>query len=201
VGIAASIRSWQRRIGDSIKFEGCRRFAVRAATRPFYRAALFSTVPLDTFLSDGERASLEVRSVTQEDIPALLRLRFEYTSRLIRSRLRDGEEGFLAMDDQNPVYVAWVRRGEARFAELGLVLPLLPDEVFAYDAFVRRDYRGREVLHEVRPRVDGRLRGEGFRSRVAFTTPGRRPWGGIATRRTAPPPFAPCASAHSRSSG
>jgi len=81
------------------------------------------------------------------------------------------------MDDRNPVYVAWVRKGDARFAELGLALPLLPDEVFAYDAFVRREYRGRGVLHEVRPRVDGRLWEEGFRSRVAFTTPGRWPFG------------------------
>ena len=183
-----SIGSWPRRIRDSISQEGFGSFALRVLLRPVCRAAVFRAIP------DIERPSgpapVTTRLASEHDAPSIARLRPSYSPEGVLARLRAGDDCFLYLLDGQLAGFRWLSRNQGSLTDLGLVLPLLSDEVWGYESYVHPAYRSAGVNRASRPAFDRLCVEQGIRRKLGMATLGRRPFGletnpfSVATIRT-----------------
>jgi len=188
VGAGMSIRSWPRRVRDSVNQEGLGSFALRMLLRPVYRAVVFRVVP------DMERPSgpapVTTRLASEQDTTSIARLRRSYSVEAVLARLRAGEECHLYLLEDQIAGFRWVSRQRGFLEDLGLMLPLLPDEVWMYEGYVHPAYRRAGVHRAARAVFDRLCVREGIRRKLGIATLGRRPFGrkdnpfSVATIRT-----------------
>jgi len=172
-----AIRSWPRRIRDSFEQEGLLPPVLRAVLRPFYRAAVLGLVPLELHLRDTPLPGVSLHDVTEKDVAALIALRPEYTGEKIRGRLRQGQRCCAIVLEETTVGCIWASTGEARVEDIGLALPLRPEEVVTYEVYVDPAHRRGGVYGTARRAFDQRCWDQGYRRRITFSTLGRRPFG------------------------
>ena len=184
MGVASTVGSWPRRISDAVLFEGLWPALVRATLFPFYRAVTLNSEPLGHDFPPPPE-SITVRRASDEDVPALVRVRPEYKPEALRERFQRRHECFLACTEGQIASLVWACPSEAYLAPLGLVLALRPEEVFDYDSFTVPRFRRRRVAYARWHAFQSHYFSQGFKSIVDFTTPGRRPWGQVDTRRVA----------------
>ena len=187
MGLVNVLRSLPRRFRDSIEQEGWRRFLLRSAASPVYRAGALNVRPLQRF--EGGKPSCDIRSATLAEIPALVALRPEYRARELASRLNRGEECLLAFAGDALVGCRWTARGQAHMDWLGLVLPLGERELYAYEIYVHPGQRRRGVSAALTRAYHERYLALGFETTFSFASLGRRPFGKrdphtVATVRT-----------------
>lgn len=183
-----SIRSWPRRVRDSVNQEGLGSFALRMLLRPVYRAVVFRVVP------DMERPSgpapVMTRLASERDAASIARLRPSYSVEAVLARLRAGEECHLYLLENQVAGLRWVRRERGLLDDLGLTLPLLSDEVWMSEGYVHPAYRHAGVHRAARAAFDRLCAREGIRQKLGIATLGRRPFGSkdnpfsVATIRT-----------------
>ena len=138
MSLLGTLRSWPRRIRDSVRQEGLPQAALRLALSPLYRSMVFTVRPLATGDAGGQLATVAGGFATQGDIDTLARLNPRFAPAALRARLEGGERCYLASIDGKTVSCRWVRSGEARLGERDPVLRLCPDEAYVYQIYVRR---------------------------------------------------------------
>jgi len=136
------IRSWPRRIKDSIELEGLWGFASRAASARFYRLGILNAEPLLARTIPPPAPSLTARSAAEEDMDALVALLpHRYSPGMLRERLAKGERCFLSFLDGDLAFVGWVGEKEAHLDYGGLSFPLHKEEIYGYEWYTRPEYR------------------------------------------------------------
>jgi len=171
-----SIRSWPRRIRDSIEQEGVWRLLFRMALSPVYEAGALRAEPL-LRQRDFPHTHATVRSAGEVDMAALVALRPECTLENLRSRLGDGHECGLALVNGMVVGCLWACAGAAPLGSFGLILPLRQHEAYLYDTYVHPANRRKDVNTAIRRHLDEKYWHAGFTTHVDFATLGRKPWG------------------------
>ena len=175
MGLAHVLRSLPRRFGDSVEQEGWRRFLLRSAASPVYRAGALNVRPLEHM--EGGGSSLDVGLATPADIPALVALRPEYRPQQLMCRLKRGEECLLAFAGDALVGSRWTAQGQAHMDWLRLVLPLGEHELYAYEIYVHPAQRRRGVSGALTRAYHERYLALGFETTFSFASLGRRPFG------------------------
>jgi GNAT superfamily N-acetyltransferase len=188
VGMVGTIRSWPRRVRDSIRQEGCWRSVVRACLAPFYQAVMITSQPLE--LEPFETPALvSVRPAGPADIEALVSLRREYSRSALESRLIAGHDCFLSIVKGQVVACRWGCTQEIVLGKPPLVLPLQEDEACVYEVFNHPRYRWGGIGHAAYHALKEELLKRNRSNLVGYVTPGRKPWGRdnqhrVATIRT-----------------
>ena len=177
MSLGGTIRSLPRRFRDSLKQEGFVSSVLRAILRPFYRAIVLGLVPLELHLRDAALPGVSLHDVTEKDTAALIALRPEYTGDKIQARLSQGQKCCAIVFEETTVGCIWASTGEVRFEDVGLALPLRPDEVVTYEVYVDPAHRHAGVYGTARRAFDERCWDQGCRRRITFSTLGRRPFG------------------------
>jgi len=183
-----SIRSWPRRIRDSVEQEGRLHAAWRLALSPAYRAGTLNVSRL--YIRERKPSvPVTVRIATEDDLDALVALRPEYDHDTLRARMRGGHICVLSLVNGELASVRWACTGEAPLTDLGLVLPLEEGELSVYERFVHPAHRLKQVGTPARNALEEHFLEQGFRSIVGYATLGRRPYGrehpdSVATIRT-----------------
>jgi len=150
-----SIRSWPRRITDSLRQEGPWRASVRALSAAAYQAVMITSQALE--LEGFEQpASVTVRSAGLDDIDALVRLRREYKPSVLESRLRDGHKCFVSTVEGKVVACRWGCTRGVTLGRLPLVLPLREGEACIYEVYNDPRHRGWRHRPRCLPRAQGR---------------------------------------------
>ena len=174
-----AIRSWRRRIRDSVHQEGFWRFLFRAARAPVYREAHVDSVPLQHEIEeDGEVVpDLTVRTAEEDDGAALIALRPEYRPEMLRARFRAGDACFISLVDECIASARWVSLRRVHLDYLGLVLPLQHGEIYIYEVFTRPEHRAKVVRKATSHALQEHYRSLGFRSNLGYVIPWRKPFG------------------------
>jgi GNAT superfamily N-acetyltransferase len=170
-----SIRSWPRRIRDSIEQEGLWPTLARALTAPAYQGVMIMSKPIE--LERIALAPVVVRPASLDDIDALVRLRREYKPSALRSRFLEGHRCFVSIVEGGVVACIWGRTEAVMMGGPALVLPLQEDEASLYDFYTDPRYRGGGVGDASHHALKQELLARGYRKMVGYATPGRRPYG------------------------
>jgi len=186
IGVIRAVRSWPRRVKDSVSQEGLGSFALRMVLWRAYRAGVILAKPL---APPAGQADVQLRVASTDDVLALLAVRSVYTAETLQSWLRDGEECILGLVNGAIAAHRWVKTGIFRMPHLGLLLDLREDEISVHDVYVMPDFRGRGITAAANHTFDAPYLERGFRMEFSYATAGRGPWGrghayGIASIRT-----------------
>ena len=176
MGVAANVRSWPRRIRDSLHQEGPSRFVQRMVLSPFYRETLLCSYPV-RHKPYTRPPEVSVRMATEDDMSGLIRLRPEYSLSDLRARFESGQTCFLTLVNGSIASLGWVRFDEARLRYLGLALPLLTKEISDYEWYTAPEYRGVRASDAAWYELMDRYEQRGVERTVDFATPRRKPWG------------------------
>jgi GNAT superfamily N-acetyltransferase len=171
----AAIRSWPRRIRDSLRQEGTRSALMRFLLSPVYRAAAVLVRPIDVHFD--ERSPVQTRPMSEDDAEAMAKQRLEYDPAALKQRLRRGHRCFLSVVSGDIVSWRWVSTGKAEMGELDLVLPLREDEIYTYDFYTVPGARGKQVGRSARRALDEEYQSRGFHTVVSIAALGRGPYG------------------------
>lgn len=110
-----------------------------------------------------ERRDLAFRWGSRADLALLTS--FGRSAREIEDRMARGDRVFIALEGDRLVGYTWFRSGA--WTENEITFPLRDDELWAYDAFVAADQRGRHVHRTLCTAASAELHGEGVRRYVS----------------------------------
>jgi len=184
-----AIRSWPRRIRDSIEREGFAPFIIRALLSPCYgevglRAQQYSEAELG-----GASRRDDVVVAPSDDTSEITRSFPGLDRQKVAHRLSSGERCFVAKVCGEAAGHGWVSTTVAHIHPLALSLPLQDRELFTYGLNVRVSRRHAGAGGAIVDAVDTWAQESGLRTHLSFVTLGRRPFGKnardhVATIRT-----------------
>ena len=171
-----TLRSAPRRIRDSIEQEGLWPFLLRLVVSPVYRSGLLRTDPIARDLPPPPPGTT-ARLVTEADVDKLVALRPVDNPRALQERLRRGHRCFVASVDGSTAACAWGRTNAASLDHVRLLLPLRPNEVFAYWWYTDPRYRRAGAVRAAGFPFRAHYHQQGADTTLSFATLGRKPWG------------------------
>jgi GNAT superfamily N-acetyltransferase len=157
-------------------------YAALGLEKAYLRVLIFERDIARASASATSDIDVEVRELRCDDIAAYGRYRPERDVAELDRRLAAGMRCFLTLSEGHVVGELWVVTVELWLAQLERLVPLAPDELWVYEAFVIPELRGRNVATVRATLVGERLKNEGYRRLLWLVSPHNRPQLGSAAK-------------------
>jgi len=121
------------------------------------------------------RTAFEFVELSAKDVGRYVVFRRGAREADILARMAAGSRCFAALCDGEIASVSWVDVNEGYMQLIDYRFPLEPDEIYVFDSFTAKNYRGQRIQSALYYRLSEHFRVSGYRAAITMIVPENRP--------------------------
>jgi GNAT superfamily N-acetyltransferase len=120
------------------------------------------------------RTTLEFAELSKEDVGRYLLFRRGAREKDILARLAAGNRCYAALCNGEIASVSWIAEKQGYLELIGYRFPLEPDEIYVFDSFTAKKYRGKRIHSALYSRLLQHYKTTGYRAVISLIVPENR---------------------------
>jgi L-amino acid N-acyltransferase YncA len=121
------------------------------------------------------RTAFEFAELSAEDVGRYVVFRRGAREADILARMAAGNQCFAALCNGEIASVSWIAVNEGYMQLIDYRFPLEADEIYVFDSFTARNYRGKRIQSALYYRLSEHFRDSGYRAAITMIVPENRP--------------------------